>query len=208
MRRYQIAFFIALSLAVALGSATAYLWFHPKPGTNIVAASSRPSTALPTAPDMSSPQPAEPKLMPVQLTPQRLQSIGVKTGTVEFKTLHDDVRTTGSVEVDETRLAHVQLRFSGWIQQVFADATWKPVQKGQPLLTIYSPEIAATEQEYLMARQNRELLGRSTVPGVASGSDSLLSAAAERLRQWRIPYKEITQLESAGSARTELEIDS
>src|SRR5207248_1019619 len=151
---------------------------------------------------------AEPKLVPVQLTPQRMQSIGVKTGEVEFKTLHEEIRTTGNVEVDETRLAWVQVRFSGWIQQVFADATYKPVEKGQRLLTMYSPEIAATEREYLLARENRELLGRSTVPGVASGSDSLLNAAAERLKQWRIPDKQITQLENEGSAPRELEIDS
>ena len=74
--------------------------------------------------------------------------------------------------MDETRLAWVQLRFSGWIQQVFADSTYKPVDKGQPLFTIYSQEIAATEREYLLARENRDLLGQSTVPGVASGSDS------------------------------------
>jgi Cu(I)/Ag(I) efflux system membrane fusion protein/cobalt-zinc-cadmium efflux system membrane fusion protein len=132
----------------------------------------------------------------------------VKTGVVEIKQLHDDIRTTGTVEVDETRIAHVQLRFSGWIQQVFADATYKNVQRGQRLFTIYSPEIAATEQEYVMARENRNLLAQSTVPGVASGSDSLLSAAAERLRQWRIPESDIAHLESGGPVRREMEIDS
>jgi Cu(I)/Ag(I) efflux system membrane fusion protein/cobalt-zinc-cadmium efflux system membrane fusion protein len=137
-----------------------------------------------------------------------MQSIGVKTGVVEFKSLSDAIRTTGTVELDETRLAHVQLRYFGWIQQVFVDATWKPVQKGQRLFTIYSPEISATEQEYLMAHENRDLLGRSTVPGVAAGFDSLLASAAERLRHWQVPEAEIAQLTSGGAPHREIEIDS
>ena len=200
MRRYQIAFFIALTAAVFLGCAAAYLWYHSQP---MPAKSSTAASPPPAASDSG-----EPKLLPVQLTPQRMQSIGVKTGVVEFKTLHDEMRVTGNVEVDETRLAWVQVRFSGWIQQVFADATYKRVEKGQKLFTIYSPEIAATEQEYLLARENRDLLGHSTVPGVASGSDSLLKAASERLKQWQIPDRDIAQLEAGGSVPKEIEIDS
>lgn len=211
MRKYQIAFFVVSVCALALGGATAYLWFHPRPAPAAipgVSAVTSAAPAAPAAPDTGGAQSGEPKLLPVQLTPQRLQSIGVKTGVVEFKMLNDEIRTTGSVEADETRLAHIQLRYSGWIQQVFADATYQTVQKGQKLFTIYSPEISATEQEYLMARENRELLGRSTVPGVASGSDSLVNAAAERLKQWQVPESDIAQLSNGGSARREIEIDS
>lgn len=208
MRRYQIAFFVATVIAIGSAAAAAWLWFHPRTMTGIAGAVSSTPPVSRMSSDASAPQDTQPKLLPVQLTPQRLQSIGVKTGIVEYKQLHDEIRTTGNVEVDETRISHVQLRFSGWIQQVFADATYKTVQKGQRLLTIYSPEITATEQEYVMARENRELLVRSTVPGVASGSDSLLSAAAERLKQWQIPEHFISQLENGGSVRREMEIDS
>jgi len=137
-----------------------------------------------------------------------MQSIGVKTGTVEYKDVHDEILTTGNVEADETRLAEVQVRFSGWIQQVFADATFKQVRKGQPLLTIYSPELVATQNEYLLARQNRDLLAKSTVPGVASGASSLLSSAIERLKQWQIPERELTELEETGKVKRELEVDA
>ncbi len=215
MRRYKIAFFIALTAAVLLGGAAGYLFYqtryHSGPMPPMGATGEKSSTAAPPSPAAASapaPDSGEPKLLPVQLTPQRMQSIGVKTGVVEFKTLHDELRVTGNVEVDETRLAWVQVRFSGWIQQVFVDAMYKPVEKGQKLFTIYSPEIAATEQEYLLARENRDLLGRSTVPGVASGSDSLLKAAAERLKQWQIPDRDIAQLEAGGSVPKEIEIDS
>src|SRR5665213_512192 len=207
MRRYRIAFFITLTAALLLGGVAGYLFYqtrhHSPPMAPAVEAGGKsPATAPPGF------DPGEPKLLPVQLTPQRMQSIGVKTGVVEFKTLHDELRVPGNVEVNETRLAWVQVRFSGWIQQVFVDAMYQPVEKGQKLFTIYSPEIAATEQEYLLARENRDLLGRSTVPGVASGSDSLLKAAAERLRQWQIPDRDIAQLEAGGSVPKGIEIDS
>jgi membrane fusion protein, copper/silver efflux system len=144
----------------------------------------------------------------VTLTPERRQSIGVKTGTVEYRQVHDEIRTTGNVEVDETRLADVQVRFAGWVQKVYADATFKQVRKGQRLLTIYSPDLVTTENEYLLAKQNQDLLARSSVPGVASGAASLLSSAAERLKQWQIPDREIQELETTGTVKRELEIDS
>src|SRR5262249_52197806 len=118
------------------------------------------------------------------------------------------IRTTGNVEVDETRLAQVQVRFSGWIQQVYADATFKQVRKGQPLLTIYSPELVTTENEYLLAKENRNLLAQSTIPGVASGAASLLSSAMERLKQWQIPERELAELEQTGNVKRELEVDA
>jgi Cu(I)/Ag(I) efflux system membrane fusion protein/cobalt-zinc-cadmium efflux system membrane fusion protein len=215
MRRYQIAFFVALTAAVVLGSVSAYLFYQtryqPRQTTAMAMTSGKAPGDSPAPQAGPAAQPSdtgEPKLLPVLLTPQRMQSIGVKTGVVEFKGLHQDIRATGNVEVDETRLAWVQVRFSGWIQQVFVDAMYKPVEKGQRLFTIYSPEIAATEQEYLLARENRDLLGRSTVPGVASGSDSLLKAATERLKQWQIPDRDIATLEGGGSVPKEIEIDS
>ncbi|MEP6716777.1 MAG: efflux RND transporter periplasmic adaptor subunit [Terriglobia bacterium] len=209
MRAYRLGFFIALAVAIVCGGGAGYLWYHPRhdpwydPRPTAVARVA--TTGL--ASDAAVPD-TEPRLLPVQLTPQRMQSIGVKTGVVEFKTLSDQIRAVGNVEVDETRVTHVQLRFSGWVQKVYADAIYKPVVKGQRLFTIYSPEISATEQEYVMARENRNLLGQSSVPGVASGSESLLSAAAERLRQWQIPERDVARMEAGGAVEKELEIDS
>jgi Cu(I)/Ag(I) efflux system membrane fusion protein/cobalt-zinc-cadmium efflux system membrane fusion protein len=122
--------------------------------------------------------------------------------------VRDEIRTTGNVVLDETRLAYVQLRFSGWIRRVFADATYQYVREGQPLFTIYSPELVATEREYLVAVQNQERLQESTVPGVAAGAESLLSAATDRLRQWGVPLSEIERLEASTTVQEELEITS
>src|SRR5258707_3711412 len=99
-----------------------------------------------------------------------MQSIGVRMDRVERKRVGDEIRATGNVAVDERRLAYVQVRFSGYIQKVFADATYQYVRKGQPLFTIYSPELVATEREYLVAKENQEQVARSTVPGVASSA--------------------------------------
>jgi Cu(I)/Ag(I) efflux system membrane fusion protein/cobalt-zinc-cadmium efflux system membrane fusion protein len=132
----------------------------------------------------------------------------VKTGKVERKLVEDEIHTTGNVAVDETKLAYVQVRFSGYIEKVFADATYQYIRKGQPLFTIYSPDLVATEREYLVAKQNQSHVAQSTVPGVASSAASLLDATSERLKQWGVPNKEIERLESTGQVQQELEFDS
>ncbi len=206
MKRYRIAFFAALFAAAALAVALVFLWFHPRPAAPRMAAAARAQPA--EAPVAAQPAGTEPKLVPVTLTPERMQSIGVKTGTVEYRQLDDRILTTGNVEADETHLANVEVRFSGWVQKVYADSTFQQVRKGQPLLTIYSPDLVTTENEYLLARQNRDLMAQSSVPGVASGSASLLTSAQERLRQWGIPEREIQELQETGKVKRELEIDS
>jgi len=199
----RCAVFLAVGAAGLFAASSVYLWLHPRDGKTATATAPEvPKVALAPVPT------SEPALVPVQLTPERMQSIGVKTGIVAYKTLRDEIRATGDVEVDETKLTWVQVRFSGWIQQVFADSVYQKVAQGQRLFTIYSPEVAATEREYLLAKENDGLLGNSTVPGVAAGSMSLLNAATERLRQWQIPARDILQLESGGAAPKEIEIDS
>jgi RND family efflux transporter MFP subunit len=175
-----------------------------------VSPSSPESTAVMASPDAAPGAAApssEPSLVPVTLTPQRMQSIGVKTGIVEFRPVRDEIRTVGNIEADETRLSDVQIRFAGWVQKVYADAMYKQVRQGQPLLTVYSPELVTAEQEYLVAR---ELLAQTTPGGAAGshGSQSLLDAATERLQRWQVPDREITRLKKSGKIRHEIEIDS
>jgi RND family efflux transporter MFP subunit len=147
-------------------------------------------------------------LVPVQLTPERMQSIGVQTGTVEYKQLTDDIRATGTVDINERLLSYVQVRFPGYIRKVFANATYQYVHKGEPLFTIYSPDLVATQQEYLLARQNQKTLGASTVDGVASGAELLSAAAEQRLEQWEVPQSEIAKLKETGKPVTDLTINS
>ncbi len=156
MKTYRTGLLLALVGNIVLAVVLVGLWFHyraPKPGTNmkpqITIATAQPST---TTPQESAGTP----LVPLQISPQRLQSIGVKTGKVERKLVEDEIHTTGNIAVDETKLAYVQVRFSGYIEKVFADATYQYIRKARPLFTIYSPDnLVATEREYLVAKQNQ-----------------------------------------------------
>jgi RND family efflux transporter MFP subunit len=212
MKTYRIGFFLALIGNVVLAVVLVGLWLHyravePMPNVETKASNSTAQDSM--ANSMATlPASTEAPLVPVQISPQRLQSIGVKTGQVERKSVADEIRTTGSVAVDERRLAYVQVRFSGYIQKVFADATYQYVRKGQPLFTVYSPDLVATEREYLVAKQNQQQVAQSTVQGVALSAASLLDAAAERLKQWGVPQKEITRFESTGQVQQELEVES
>jgi RND family efflux transporter MFP subunit len=179
----------------------------PMSGDMQPVASGPPASAdepKPSMPEMKMDTP----LVPVQLTPERMQSIGVRTGTVEYKQLSDDIRATGTVDINERLLSYVQVRFPGYIRKVFANATYQYVRKGEPLFTIYSPDLVATQQEYLLARQNQKSLSASTVDGVASGAESLSAAAEQRLEQWEVPQSEIAKLKETGKPVTDLTINS
>lgn len=208
------ALVIAIALNGILAVALLYVWGHshhastPQPATQ---GSSQMTTeggtngdALPSEVEASN----EPSLAALQLTPQRLQSIGVKLGTAKLKQVQADMRVTGNVEVDERRTAYVQTRFPGWIRKVYADATYRYIRTGQPLFTIYSPDLVTTEQEYLLAKRNCEQVQTSAVSGVSTGAQALLSAARERLTQWEVPGSEIEKLESTGKVITDLTFNS
>src|SRR2546423_6375603 len=209
MRNYRNAFLFTLVGGITIIGVLAVLWWRSAqpnktqavPQTNSGEAAVNPKTGPESAPVVAPPRGSA--LVPVQLSPERLQSIGVKMGRVERKVVNDELRVTGNVAVDETRLAYVQVRYSGYIQKVFADATYQYVRKGQPLFTIYSPELVATEREYLVAKRNHERVAQSSVPGVVESAASLLEATVERLRQWGVPQAEITRLESTGEVRQE-----
>ena len=212
MRNYRNAFVFALVGNLALLGILGGLWWHSsRRGDTGAAMQATPTEMLsssPNGPESAEMVPHEATLVPVQLSPERLQSIGVRMGRVERKSISDEIRVTGNVAVDETKLAYVQTRYPGYIQKVFADATYQYLRKGQPLFTIYSPDLAATEREYLVAKQNQKHVEGTTIPGVAEAAASLLEAATERLRQWGVPQKEIARLESTGQVQQELTVES
>ena len=149
-----------------------------------------------------------PTLAPLQLSPQLLQSIGVKTAVVEFKNINDELRVPGTVDVNEQQVSYVQTRFPGWVQKVFANAVYQYLHKGQPLFTIYSPDLVSTEQEYLLAKQNQKALAEDMHGTASKEGDWLVQAAADRLQQFAVPAREIANLEQSGKIQREIEIDS
>jgi RND family efflux transporter MFP subunit len=151
---------------------------------------------------------AEMSLSAVQLSPQQIQSIGVMTGLPQYKQLDDELRVSGTVAINDRLLSYVQVRFSGYIRKVFANATYQYVKKGQPLFTIYSPDLVATQQEFLLARENQRALSRSSIGDVASDAGALSTAAERRLEQWEVPASELDELKRTGKVIPDLVIQS
>jgi len=208
---YRKGFFAILVIAACLAALLIYFWAQMRRTQSQSAQTAGAQTLAPTGPAKDAQQPSEdvvPNLSPVQIPPQRLQSIGVKFAKVVRQPVRDEIRVAGNVEVNEERLAYVQTRFPGWIQRVFADATYQYVRKGQPLFTIYSQDLVSTEQEFLLAFKNRQTLA-GTQPGHAvNEADWLLDAARERLRQWNVSESEIARLETTGQIQREMTVDS
>ena len=224
--RYRRAFWIALSATMVLAIVALILWWRlnhvatasqpvnnsansePMAAMGQPASASGSGSAPETTGDMRADKMQETPRVPIQLTPQRMQSIGIVLGKVESKPVNSELRFFGTVQVDERRQAYIQTRFAGWIRKVYADATGNFVGKGQPLFTIYSPDLVSTEHEYLLAKQNSDSLRQSQVSGVASGASSLFSAAKERLLQWEMSPVEIEKLDQTGKPITDLTIYS
>ncbi|MGO8792014.1 MAG: efflux RND transporter periplasmic adaptor subunit [Terriglobia bacterium] len=134
----------------------------------------------------------------VEISSARQQVMGVTTAKAEYRALDQTIRAVGQVAMDETRLLHVHVRTSGWIQKVFVDYTWQQVKQGDPLFTFYSPDLLATEQEYLLALKARDSLAKSSFPEIATAGASLLEAARRRLELWDLTEGEIHDIEVSG----------
>ncbi len=134
----------------------------------------------------------------VMISAQKQQLIGVRTSEVKRETLLRDVRTTGQITADETKIAHVHVKINGFIEQVFVDYIGQLVQKGQALFTLYSPDLVSTQEEYLIAKRGEKILSTSSFPEVAQGSQSLLESARERLKLWDISEEQIKKLDQSG----------
>jgi len=132
----------------------------------------------------------------VRVDSARRQLIGITTGRVKQKKLRVTIRAAGSVTYDETQLSDVALKFGGWIGELYANTVGKPVKKGQPLFTVYSPELLTAQEEYL--ETHRRVL--------AKGSKHRINAARRRLRLWDISEDQIKALEKRGKAQEYMSI--
>lgn len=143
----------------------------------------------------------------ITISEDKRQLIGVRTAAAGFRTLDKRVRTVGKVEVDETRLAFVNTKIAGWVKKLFVNFTGDQVVKGQPLLSIYSPDLVTAQEEYLLA-----LRSRTTVSGgiaeVQASQQSLIDSAKRRLFLWDITEEQIAALEKTGKTETEMTINA
>jgi Cu(I)/Ag(I) efflux system membrane fusion protein len=140
----------------------------------------------------------------VMVSPEKQQLMGMRFATIERRPMVRTVRTVGTITYDETKVTHVHSKIEGWIDKLYVNYTGKLVEKGQPLFTIYSPDLLATQQEYLLAVKSRERLGQSSIPEVRSGAASLVEASKRRLALWDISESQIRELEEKGEAQKTL----
>ena len=139
-------------------------------------------------------------LIPVTIAPERLQLIGVRTGTVAHRTLGGAHRLLGFVAPDETRVTSVNIRFSGWIRDLAVNQTGQQVKEGQPLLSVYSQEVFQAEQDYLLAKQSLESTDDAQVREVRR---RLIDASRQRLELLGVTAEERLRLETEGQPRSE-----
>ena len=131
----------------------------------------------------------------VYIDPRRQQLIGVRTARVERRALTQPIRAVGTVRYDETRLADVNVKVDGWIEELYVDYTGQFVEPGQPLFTLYSPELLTTQHEYVLALQSRDQLRESQIADARLYADRVVDAARQRLALWDLPADEVRALE-------------
>lgn len=129
---------------------------------------------------------------------ERVQRIGVTNETVDYRPLKRTIRTVGIVDYDEKKLYFVNTKVGGWIENLFVNTTGQIVNKGEPLLEIYSPDLVSTQQEYLEALKAVKAMKESPFEEIRKGAESLLTVTRQRLKYWDISEGQIRRLEQEG----------
>jgi len=137
----------------------------------------------------------------VHLSADQIRTFGVTFGTVERRTLESTVRAAGIVAVDESRVAQVAPKVSGFAERLYVDVTGRAVRRGEPLLELYSPELLAAQEELLVARGLDRTVGESSIPGVPVASTDLVAAARRRLQLLDVSDAQIDDVLRTGRAR-------
>ena len=144
----------------------------------------------------------------VEINPEKQQLMGVEYGAAEYEAATGSLRAAARVTLDETKIAKVQTKLEGWIDQVFVDFTGKLVKKGDPLLSLYSPEALATQQEYLLAVKAQHAMQDNPVHEMLGSTENLVAAARKRLELWDISDAQIDEISRTGQALKNLTLNS
>ncbi len=136
-----------------------------------------------------------PGLTTVTILPEARQRMGLALTTIGVRPLVRTLRTSARIVPDETRQVRVTTKVEGWVETLFVGVTGQAVKKGDPLLSIYSPELVSAQQEYLIAVKTGKEMGGT---GASAASDPLADAARRRLQLWDITDEQIAQLEKRG----------
>ena len=134
-------------------------------------------------------------LATVSITPDARQRMGLTLGTVEKRPLTRNIRTSSRIVADETRLFRVTTKIDGWVDKLFISTTGQAVRQGDPLLTIYSPQLVSAQQEYLSVMQSAKALAAGNG---AESAKQLMESAHQRLQFWDVSDEQIARLEKTG----------
>jgi RND family efflux transporter MFP subunit len=144
----------------------------------------------------------------ISIDPVTVQNIGVRTAPVSRGWLHKSIRTVGRITYDEKNVEHIHTKVSGWVEELYVDTTGEEVRRGQELLSLYSPELVATQEEYLQALTYRDRTSASEFAEVAEGGMSLVEAAGKRLLFMDIDPGQIEALEKSREVQKDMKLHS
>jgi len=144
----------------------------------------------------------------VTIDPVTVQNIGVRTMIAETRDLSRALNGLGRVDFNEERLTRLHPKTSGWVEELKVDETGKRVNKDTILLGIYSPELVAAQQEYLVALNNWEAVRSSAASQMKKSARTILKSARERLQLFDVPMHQINELEQSRKIKKQLHIHS
>ena len=142
----------------------------------------------------------------VALSPERRQLLGVRSEAITRRHLDRTIRTVGRVAMDERRLHHVHTKYEAYVEKLYVNFIGQMVRKGDHLAALYSPELVATQQEYLLAYRAQQHLAQSGIASVAKGGTDLLEAARQRLLFWDVSPEDIATLERTGKVERTVDL--
>lgn len=207
-RRRWLGYLLVAVFSLAAGAAITLLaartWTTPTSANNAAAVATAGEHSGHQTGAAAAPMPEGAGDKAVYLTAQRQQLIGVRTAPVEHRALETTIRTVGVLAYDETRVAEIHTKISGWVDRTWVDFVGKSVRKGQPLFSVYSPELVSTQKEYLLAIKAGRQLGDSSFAETREGATGLVTAARERLHLWDISDAQIAELEKTQQPRRTL----
>ncbi|NJD05848.1 MAG: efflux RND transporter periplasmic adaptor subunit [Methylococcaceae bacterium] len=143
----------------------------------------------------------------VRISSDKIQKLGVRMAEVREDDISRTVHAVGVVEADERKLSTVALKFDGFIEKLYVNATGQPVSQGQPLFDLYSPDLLSAQREYITAKNGQAMLADSE-PWMQDSIRELAQSGLEKLRNWGVSETEIRNLEKQGKAQRTLVIRS